>query len=303
MPLSSSSTTDGSTQPNKTWDRKDGVFSTVGIGPALYQDAGGGLRFRQHVNPLKRELQIPAQPLDWEAVYQDPTLPLLVDIGCGYGRFLLAHLSSTPGYNGLGMEIRGPIVERANGWATTLNLHTRARFMVANATCSFFPVLSTYPGPISLVTIQYPDPHFKKRHRKRRTVQPQLVEGIATLVAPGGHVLLQSDVKEVAEHMRDQFEQYSSVSECFELDQVHFQPNAVFFSYEGNDSDGNDEGSNADDTTDTSTSTDTPIAWESVWARKGGWLRDNPLPVPTERELHVLGQGLPVYRVLLVRKK
>jgi hypothetical protein len=39
---------------------------------------------------------------------------------------------------------------------------------------------------------------------------------------------------------------------------------------------------------------------KSVWA-EAGWLRRNPIGVPTEREHYVLQQGLPVYRVLLVR--
>ena len=40
--------------------------------------------------------------------------------------------------------------------------------------------------------------------------------------------------------------------------------------------------------------------WES-WAA-AGWLPENPLRVPTEREVHTLSQGLPVYRCLLVKK-
>lgn len=32
------------------------------------------------------------------------------------------------------------------------------------------------------------------------------------------------------------------------------------------------------------------------------WLESNPLPVPTERELHVGEQGLPTWRLMLVRK-
>lgn len=39
----------------------------------------------------------------------------------------------------------------------------------------------------------------------------------------------------------------------------------------------------------------------SQWAA-GGWLLENPMQTPTERELHVLQQGLPVYRMLLVKK-
>ncbi|MEW5301130.1 MAG: hypothetical protein WDW36_004009 [Sanguina aurantia] len=40
---------------------------------------------------------------------------------------------------------------------------------------------------------------------------------------------------------------------------------------------------------------------DSVWGKQG-WLNDNPFCAPTEREHYVMQQGLPVYRVLLVRK-
>lgn len=52
--------------------------------------------------------------------------------------------------------------------------------------------------------VQYPDPHFKKRHHKRRIVQAELVETLAALLPTGATVFLQSDVLEVAEAMRDQ---------------------------------------------------------------------------------------------------
>jgi tRNA (guanine-N7-)-methyltransferase len=41
--------------------------------------------------------------------------------------------------------------------------------------------------------------------------------------------------------------------------------------------------------------------FESTWGA-GGWLVDNPLGVPTERENYVLSQGGKVFRVLLVRQ-
>lgn len=48
------------------------------------------MRVRQHVNPLKRELQVPTEPPVWAEAYDAPARPLVLDIGCGYGRFLLA---------------------------------------------------------------------------------------------------------------------------------------------------------------------------------------------------------------------
>lgn len=45
--------------------------------------------------------------------------------------------------------------------------------------------------------MQFPDPHWKMRNRKKRIVQSQLVEGVAKLLAADGRVFLQSDVQEV----------------------------------------------------------------------------------------------------------
>lgn len=72
---------------------------------------------RQHVNPLRADFQRPTPPPDWAAVYSDPTLPLVIDIGSGYGRFLLLLQRHNPDrpVNYLGIEIRRP-VGAAPGW-------------------------------------------------------------------------------------------------------------------------------------------------------------------------------------------
>jgi len=43
-----------------------------------------------------------------------------------------------------------------------------------------------------MVTIQFPDPHFKNKHKKRRVVNPALVDTIVRHLAPGKHVFVQS---------------------------------------------------------------------------------------------------------------
>lgn len=97
--------------------------------------------------------------------------------------------------------------------------------------CTIALAFATQPHPQPhaplLVLLQFPDPHFKRKHRKRRVVQPQLVAALAQLMAPGGRVLLQSDVEEVAVAMRDMFEQYGC--QAFALSPQH-APGAVFFS-------------------------------------------------------------------------
>ncbi|XP_021282613.1 uncharacterized protein LOC110415321 isoform X3 [Herrania umbratica] len=152
----------------------------------------GHVRIRQHVNPLSSSFSVPAPIPDWSEVFRDPTLPLMVDIGCGSGRFLMWLAKQNPdSQNYLGLEIRAKLVKRAVFWVKELALSNIFKlccrhFIFANASVSFKHLVSTYPGPLMLVSILCPDPHFKKRHHKRRVVQKPLVDSILTSLMPGG---------------------------------------------------------------------------------------------------------------------
>ncbi len=61
------------------------------------------------MNPLKSRFQIPAAAPIWEEVYAKPFLPLVLDIGCAAGRFLLEMAETLPGHNFLGLDIREPV--------------------------------------------------------------------------------------------------------------------------------------------------------------------------------------------------
>lgn len=91
-----------------------------GTGKDLYEKAGG-VRVRQHINPFKKELQVPTESPKWAEVFEDCTLPLEVDVGCGSGRFLLARAKKGEGAaNFFGMDIRHKLIERSNKWAKIL---------------------------------------------------------------------------------------------------------------------------------------------------------------------------------------
>jgi hypothetical protein len=51
---------------------------------------------------------------------------------------------------------------------------------------SLIGLLENYPGPIAAMSAQFPDPHFKKRHKKRRMVQPSVVQTARERLMPGG---------------------------------------------------------------------------------------------------------------------
>ncbi|WCJ27689.1 tRNA (guanine-N-7) methyltransferase [Euphorbia peplus] len=169
----------------------------------------GPVRVRQHVNPLRSTFSVPVEVPNWNDVFRDPTLPLMVDIGSGSGRFLMWLANNNQdSSNYLGIEIREKLVKRAEYWIKELAL-ANIHFLFANATISFQELVLSYPGPLMLVSILCPDPHFKKRHHKRRVVQKPLVDSIINNLVPGGKIFVQSDVVEVAVDMRNQFDSES----------------------------------------------------------------------------------------------
>lgn len=161
------------------------------------------VRVRQHVNPLSQKYQQPTQPPPWETVYANLACPLHLDIGCGKGMFLLQMAQQCPDWNFLGLEIREPLVNQANLWQQESGL-TNLHYLFCNANTSLSLLLeSLKPGTLHRVTLQFPDPWFKKRHQKRRVLQPGLVDVLAQYLVSGGVVFLQSDVKAVAVEMCD----------------------------------------------------------------------------------------------------
>ncbi len=156
---------------------------------------------RQHVNPLSAFFQQPRPlPLQQE-LFADPSRPLHLDIGCARGRFLLAMARVEPEHNHLGVEIRRALVNAAEAEREAMGL-TNLRYHFCNANVSLETWLAALPqGQLQRVSIQFPDPWFKKRHHKRRVLQPSLLLAIAGALTEGGAFFLQSDVLAVIEPM------------------------------------------------------------------------------------------------------
>ena len=167
---------------------------------------------RQHVNPLSRFFQLPLQLPSPEQLFERPEQPIHLDIGCARGRCLLGLAEQQPSWNHLGVEIRRPLVQSADRDAQA-SQHGNVRVLFCNANISlegWMGALST--DRLQRVSIQFPDPWFKRRHRKRRVLQPPLLLAIAAALEPGRELFLQSDVREVIEPMVA----LTELSGCFE---------------------------------------------------------------------------------------
>jgi len=162
------------------------------------------VRVRQHVNPLSGKYQATVENPVWETVFANPQQPLHIDIGCGKGMFVLQMAQLQPEWNFLGLEIRKPVVESAQKRQQETGL-TNLHVMYCNVNISLRALLESWgdQNPLQQVSIQFPDPWFKKRHQKRRVLQPELVSTLAEFLPSGGRLVVQSDVEAVAVDMCD----------------------------------------------------------------------------------------------------
>lgn len=163
------------------------------------------VRVHQHVNPLAPFYRQAPKTIDIESVFAEPDRPLLLDIGCARGRFLLRMAEAEPRWNYLGVEIRHQLVDEANRIASDEGL-TNLHYAFCNAMLWLDRLISDIPpGVLQAVTIQFPDPWFKKKHAKRRMVNEEMVDTISRHIAPNGRVFVQTDIDFLADEMFDLF--------------------------------------------------------------------------------------------------
>ena len=156
---------------------------------------------RQHVNPLSKNFfEIdPIPPLN--QVFENPKLPLHLDIGCASGDFLFELSLKNKNWNYIGIEIREKLVLNAN-----LKMKSRENknlyFSFGNANNIFNQ--SNNKSIINFITsisFNFPDPWFKKKHHKRRVIQPKLINLLSNSMKKGSLIFIKTDVRELFDHM------------------------------------------------------------------------------------------------------
>ncbi len=163
------------------------------------------VRIHQHVNPLAPFYRQAPQPIELGAIFAEPERPLHLDIGCARGRFLLRIAGAEPRLNFLGVEIRHPLVDEANRLADEAGLDN-LHYSFCNAMLWLGRLLEGIPeGRLQMVTIQFPDPWFKKKHAKRRMVNRELIDAVVAKLAASGKIFVQTDIEFLAGEMFELF--------------------------------------------------------------------------------------------------
>nr|WP_236629845.1 tRNA (guanosine(46)-N7)-methyltransferase TrmB [Pseudohaliea rubra] len=136
-------------------------------------------------------------PLDVDALFGRPG-PRVLEIGFGMGHSLAAMAAAAPDRNFLGIEVHRPGVGKLLHLMQEQGL-TNVRVLCHDAV----EVLTDCIAPDSLDTLQvfFPDPWHKKRHHKRRLIQPPFTALAASRLSPGGLFHLATDWEDYAEQM------------------------------------------------------------------------------------------------------
>lgn len=138
-----------------------------------------------------------SMPRDFKQIF-GRTAPLVLEIGFGNGQALRYAAQQEPEKNFIGVEVHRPGVGRL--------LNSLAHDGVGNVRVFHDDVIDVLTHEIALntlhqVRIYFPDPWPKKRHHKRRLIQPDFVNLIATRMENGGLLHLATDWADYAEHM------------------------------------------------------------------------------------------------------
>jgi tRNA (guanine-N7-)-methyltransferase len=132
------------------------------------------------------------RPWDGEKLF-GRSAPLEVEVGSGKGLFLTSAATTRPDTNFLGIELAPRYARFAAARLAKLNV-PNAVMIGGDALRVMHEVLPT--SGIAAVHVYFPDPWWKKRHRKRRVMCEALLEDVVRVLEPGGRLHFWTDVQE-----------------------------------------------------------------------------------------------------------
>ncbi len=156
---------------------------------------------RQHVNPLSSNFNQIERIPSLSEMFGDSKSNLHLDIGCAAGEFLFDLALVNKRWNYLGIEIREKLVKNAKLKALEKEIKN-LYFIFGNANNILNDVQSKFIiKNLKSLSFYFPDPWFKKRHYKRRVIQPEFINNLSNALQKGTLIFIKTDVKDLFDYM------------------------------------------------------------------------------------------------------
>lgn len=168
-------------------------------------------------------------PVDWADLFGRDR-PLILEIGFGYGAFLLHLARQNPEANIIGVEIAGQCLSHVER-AIERHQLTNARVIQSTAETALHYLFT--PGSLEEVHVNFPDPWFKKRHSHRRLMQRDTLDAIVNRLRPGGRFFLATDIVEYAEMSAELLAETPGLVNLLDAPWRNEMPGRVVTKYEG----------------------------------------------------------------------
>ena len=143
--------------------------------------------------------EIAKNKINFAEIFPDnPDAPVEIEIGVGKGTFLLERSKENPHINFIGIEYSKPYaVYVADRFRRTGQKNVK---MIC---CDAGPFMQNAIEDEALfrVHIYYPDPWPKKKHLRRRLIQPAYIQELRRVLKLGGQLFLVTDHRNYFEHM------------------------------------------------------------------------------------------------------
>ncbi len=141
--------------------------------------------------------ELPAGPLDFTAWFGREA-PVMLEIGSGMGETTSQLAAAAPELNYVAAEVYDPGLGQLMLRAEKLGVEN-LRLLHGDAVVLLTEHVE--PGTLHGVRLFFPDPWPKKKHHKRRIVQPSFAALVASRLAPGGTFHMATDWENYAEQM------------------------------------------------------------------------------------------------------